>query len=93
MTSHVKKPKVLLLSPGIIKWTDSDFGLPHLVSLGDLTVGESSPVAKGDDLLVTRPEGLCRIQKKLDPLLLDDPFILGRDLGYQVRNPVQRDME
>ncbi len=27
-------PAVLLLSPGIIKWTDSDFGLPHLVSIG-----------------------------------------------------------
>jgi radical SAM superfamily enzyme YgiQ (UPF0313 family)/protein-L-isoaspartate O-methyltransferase len=25
---------VLLISPGIIKWTDTDFGLPHLVSLG-----------------------------------------------------------
>lgn len=27
-------PAVLLLSPGILKWTDADFGLPHLVSLG-----------------------------------------------------------
>jgi radical SAM superfamily enzyme YgiQ (UPF0313 family)/protein-L-isoaspartate O-methyltransferase len=25
---------VLLISPGIIKWTDMDFGLPHLVSMG-----------------------------------------------------------
>ncbi len=28
------KPGVLLISPGIIKWTDMDFGLPHLVSMG-----------------------------------------------------------
>jgi protein-L-isoaspartate O-methyltransferase/radical SAM superfamily enzyme YgiQ (UPF0313 family) len=27
-------PGVLLVSPGAIKWTDRDFGLPHLVSLG-----------------------------------------------------------
>ncbi|MFP4596842.1 MAG: radical SAM protein [Persicimonas sp.] len=25
---------LLLISPGIIKWTDMDFGLPHLVSIG-----------------------------------------------------------
>jgi radical SAM superfamily enzyme YgiQ (UPF0313 family)/protein-L-isoaspartate O-methyltransferase len=29
-----KKPCVLLISPGIIKWTDMDFGLPHLVAIG-----------------------------------------------------------
>jgi anaerobic magnesium-protoporphyrin IX monomethyl ester cyclase len=29
-----KPPCVLLVSPGIIKWTDMDFGLPHLVSMG-----------------------------------------------------------
>ena len=29
-----REPAVLLLSPGIIKWTDMDFGLPHLVALG-----------------------------------------------------------
>lgn len=28
------RPAVLLISPGIIKWTDMDFGLPHLVSIG-----------------------------------------------------------
>jgi radical SAM superfamily enzyme YgiQ (UPF0313 family)/protein-L-isoaspartate O-methyltransferase len=27
-------PCVLLISPGILKWTDMDFGLPHLVSMG-----------------------------------------------------------
>ncbi|MFT4975603.1 MAG: radical SAM superfamily enzyme YgiQ (UPF0313 family) [Myxococcota bacterium] len=27
-------PAVLLISPGILKWTDMDFGLPHLVSMG-----------------------------------------------------------
>ncbi len=30
----MNQPAVLLLSPGILKWTDMDFGLPHLVSLG-----------------------------------------------------------
>ncbi|MCA9667130.1 MAG: radical SAM protein [Myxococcales bacterium] len=29
-----RQPCVLLISPGIIKWTDMDFGLPHLVSIG-----------------------------------------------------------
>lgn len=29
-----KDPCLLLISPGIIKWTDMDFGLPHLVSIG-----------------------------------------------------------
>jgi len=28
------QPCVLLISPGILKWTDMDFGLPHLVSMG-----------------------------------------------------------
>ncbi len=28
------KPAVLLISPGILRWVDVDFGLPHLVSLG-----------------------------------------------------------
>ena len=27
-------PAVLLISPGILRWTDMDFGLPHLVSMG-----------------------------------------------------------
>lgn len=27
-------PAVLLISPGILRWTDQDFGLPHLVALG-----------------------------------------------------------
>jgi radical SAM superfamily enzyme YgiQ (UPF0313 family)/protein-L-isoaspartate O-methyltransferase len=29
-----REPALLLISPGIIKWTDTDFGLPHLVALG-----------------------------------------------------------
>ena len=29
-----RQPAVLLISPGILKWTDMDFGLPHLVSMG-----------------------------------------------------------
>ncbi len=29
-----RDPALLLISPGIIKWTDTDFGLPHLVALG-----------------------------------------------------------
>lgn len=29
-----RTPALLLISPGIIKWTDMDFGLPHLVSIG-----------------------------------------------------------
>lgn len=34
MTTAGPSPGVLLVSPGIIKWTDMDFGLPHLVSMG-----------------------------------------------------------
>lgn len=30
----MRAPAVLLISPGILKWTDRDFGLPHLVALG-----------------------------------------------------------
>ena len=30
----LREPALLLISPGIIKWTDTDFGLPHLVALG-----------------------------------------------------------
>ncbi len=30
----MREPCVLLISPGILKWTDMDFGLPHLVSMG-----------------------------------------------------------
>ncbi len=29
-----RTPAVLLISPGIVRWTDMDFGLPHLVALG-----------------------------------------------------------
>ena len=29
-----ESPAVVLISPGIIKWTDMDYGLPHLVSMG-----------------------------------------------------------
>jgi radical SAM superfamily enzyme YgiQ (UPF0313 family)/protein-L-isoaspartate O-methyltransferase len=32
--TSARTPAVLLLSPGILKWTDVDFGLPHLVALG-----------------------------------------------------------
>ncbi len=34
MTTVTTDPAVLLISPGILKWTDMDFGLPHMVSLG-----------------------------------------------------------
>ena len=34
MTPLGRDPAVLLISPGILKWTDMDFGLPHLVSMG-----------------------------------------------------------
>ncbi|MCO4764453.1 MAG: radical SAM protein [Myxococcales bacterium] len=35
MKAHLRPdPAVLLIAPGIIKWTDLDFGLPHLVSMG-----------------------------------------------------------
>jgi protein-L-isoaspartate O-methyltransferase len=30
------RPTVLLISPGILRWTDQDFGLPHLVSMGGM---------------------------------------------------------
>jgi radical SAM superfamily enzyme YgiQ (UPF0313 family)/protein-L-isoaspartate O-methyltransferase len=33
-STMTREPGVLLISPGIIKWTDMDFGLPHLVSMG-----------------------------------------------------------
>ena len=35
-----RPPCVLLISPGILKWTDMDFGLPHLVSMGGYLLRE-----------------------------------------------------
>lgn len=35
-----RSPCVLLISPGILKWTDMDFGLPHLVSMGGYLLRE-----------------------------------------------------
>ncbi|MCB9550205.1 MAG: radical SAM protein [Myxococcales bacterium] len=65
---------MLLISPGIIKWTDLDFGLPHLVSIGGYLlekVGESRVRVEILDLGYegTDHAGLARTVRGFAPLL------------------------
>ncbi|MEZ4471298.1 MAG: radical SAM protein [bacterium] len=67
-------PCVLLISPGIIKWTDLDFGLPHLVSIGGYLlekVGENRVRVEIIDLGYegTDHAGLARLIRGFSPLL------------------------
>ncbi len=66
------KPGVLLISPGIIKWTDADFGLPHLVSLGGYLEQHAGVRA---ELLDLGYEGgdLAQLSRTLDAL---GPFLI-----------------
>ena len=50
-------PCVLLISPGIIKWTDMDFGLPHLVSMGGYLLREVGEARVRVELLDLNYEG------------------------------------
>ncbi len=71
-TSPDRRPCVLLISPGIIKWTDMDFGLPHLVSIGGYIQSE---VDVRVELLDLNYEGgdhrhLERVLDELGPFLM-----------------------
>ena len=63
---------MLLLSPGIIKWTDADFGLPHLVSMGGLLQRELDLRVEIVDLAYEGGDhrALARTLDELGPYLL-----------------------
>lgn len=52
-----RSPCVLLISPGILKWTDMDFGLPHLVSMGGYLLRELGESAVRVELMDLNYEG------------------------------------
>jgi anaerobic magnesium-protoporphyrin IX monomethyl ester cyclase len=68
----VKTPALLLISPGILRWEDVDFGVPHLVSIGGY-VQEHTGVRV--EILDLNYEGGDRrdLERKLDEL---GPFLL-----------------
>ncbi|MBT9556808.1 MAG: radical SAM protein, partial [Myxococcales bacterium] len=72
MMSRGAKPAVLLLSPGIIKWTDADFGLPHLVSLGGYLEAHAGVRAEIVDLGYEGGD-LAHLSRTLDEL---GPFVM-----------------
>ena len=63
---------MLLISPGIIKWTDADFGLPHLVSMGGLLQRELGLRVEIVDLAYEGGDhrALERTLEQLGPFLL-----------------------
>ncbi len=63
---------MLLISPGIIKWTDADFGLPHLVSMGGLLQRELDLRVEILDLAYEGGDHLAleRTMDELGPYLL-----------------------
>ncbi|GMV42689.1 MAG: hypothetical protein AMXMBFR64_44050 [Myxococcales bacterium] len=68
----MRGPAVLLLSPGILKWTDVDFGLPHLVSLGTWVKERTGARVEILDLGYEASDhaGLQRTLQELGPFLL-----------------------
>lgn len=65
-----KRPAVLLISPGIIKWTDMDFGLPHLVNIGGYLLQELGEKTVRVEILDLNYEGTdhAHLQNTLDGL-------------------------
>ncbi|MGC6494038.1 MAG: radical SAM protein [Myxococcota bacterium] len=65
-------PAVLLISPGIVRWTDLDFGLPHLVALGGYLRHHTGVRVEILDLNLEGgdPRSLARRIQDLGPLLL-----------------------
>ncbi len=68
------KPCVLLISPGILKWTDMDFGLPHLVSMGGYLLREIGEGRVRVEILDLNYEGTdhAHLERTLDDL---GPFV------------------
>lgn len=68
----MREPCVLLISPGIIRWTDVDFGLPHLVALGSYLKAHAGVRVEILDLGYegSGPEGLAERLEELGPYLL-----------------------
>ncbi len=69
-----RRPCVLLISPGILKWTDMDFGLPHLVSIGGYLLARLGEQAVRVEILDLNYEGTdhLHLQRTLDAL---GPFV------------------
>ncbi|MEM6931549.1 MAG: radical SAM protein, partial [Myxococcota bacterium] len=67
-----RDPAVLLISPGILRWADVDFGVPHLVSIGGY-VAEHTGVRV--EILDLNYEGgdVRDLERRLDAL---GPFLL-----------------
>lgn len=63
-------PTVLLISPGIIKWTDMDFGLPHLVNIGGYLLQHFGEGKINVEILDLNYEGTdhAHLQRTLDSL-------------------------
>ena len=63
-------PTVLLISPGIIKWTDMDFGLPHLVNIGGYLLQHFGEDKINVEILDLNYEGTdhAHLQRTLDRL-------------------------
>lgn len=74
MMLSVQAPCVLLISPGIIKWTDMDFGLPHLVSMGGYLLRELGEHSIRVELMDLNYEGTDHqtLAKRLEELA---PFV------------------
>lgn len=69
-TSTGRTPAVLLISPGIIKWTDMDFGLPHLVNIGGYLLHHFGENTVRVEILDLNYEGTdhAHLQRTLDSL-------------------------
>lgn len=66
------EPAVLLISPGILRWTDRDFGMPHLVALGGYLREQTGVRVELIDLNY-EPGDHRDLARKLDEL---GPFLL-----------------
>ncbi len=68
----MREPCVLLISPGVLRWTDRDFGMPHLVALGGYLRQQTGVRV---ELLDLNYEGGDHrdLQRKLDEIA---PFLL-----------------
>src|SRR3972149_1744347 len=61
--------------------------------LGDLAVVQPGTVPKGEDLLVGLPEYPARVEEPLDPFIPNDALFLGRHVRYEIRDPIQGNVE
>ncbi|MBX2797156.1 MAG: radical SAM protein [Myxococcales bacterium] len=67
-----RAPAVLLISPGIMRWQDVDFGVPHLVALGGYLIEHTGVRVEIVDLNYEGGDrrDLCRRLDELGPFLM-----------------------